>query len=175
MVRRSKVESLPRAVKEWLDRILVETNFSGYEFIVEEANRRLEAAGADFRLSKSSINRYGKNFDDRLRALKLASEQARAIVAAAPDDDAAQSEALMRLVQERMFQVLLKAPVDTEAPLNIATAARAAADMQRATVTQKKWVAERKQRFEQIESAVGAGRLTPEEALRRVREELYGG
>lgn len=133
MGQRSKVAGLPPAVKAWLDTALVEGNFSGYELL--EAD--LRARGYD--IGKSSIHRYGSAFEQKLATLKLASEQARAIVTAAPDDEGAVSEALMRLVQEKLFQVMLDFKVDPDKPLNIAGAAKAVAELSRATVTQKKW------------------------------------
>lgn len=47
----------------------------------------------------------------------------------------------MRLVQEKLFQVLIDFQVDPDKPLNLASAARAIADLSRATVGQKKWQA----------------------------------
>jgi hypothetical protein len=41
-------------------------------------------------------------------------------------------------------------------------------------VTQKKWQAEQRAKFSKIDAEVDAGKLAPEEALRRIREELYG-
>lgn len=133
MGRRSKIDALPKAVKEWLDASLVEGNFSGYELLEAELKTR------GFDIGKSSIHRYGSAFEQKLATLKLASEQARAIVTAAPDDEGAVSEALMRLVQEKLFQVMLDFQVDPDKPLNIASAAKAVAELSRATVTQKKW------------------------------------
>ncbi|HQB82745.1 MAG TPA: DUF3486 family protein, partial [Candidatus Rifleibacterium sp.] len=53
MPARSAVTTLPTEVKEWLDKCLVESDFSGYE--------ALSAALAEkgFQISKSSLHRYG--------------------------------------------------------------------------------------------------------------------
>lgn len=133
MGQRSKIATLPAAVKSWLDTALVEGNFSGYEQLEAELKSR------GFDIGKSSIHRYGSAFEQKLATLKMASEQARAIVTAAPDDEGAVSEALMRLVQEKLFQVMLDFQVDPDKPMNIASAAKAVAELSRATVTQKKW------------------------------------
>ena len=133
MGQRSKIATLPPAVKSWFDTALVEGNFSGYKQLEAE----LKARGFD--IGKSSIHRYGSAFEQKLATLKMASEQARAIVTAAPDDEGAVSEALMRLVQEKLFQVMLDFQVDPDKPMNIASAAKAVAELSRATVTQKKW------------------------------------
>lgn len=150
MAKRSKIATLPPTVKAWLDTALVEGNFSGYELL--EAD--LKARG--FAIGKSSIHRYGSAFEQKLATLKMASEQARAIVTAAPDDEGAVSEALMRLVQEKLFQVMLDFKVDPDKPMNIAGAAKAVAELSRATVNQKKWQAEVKDKAATVAADVDA-------------------
>lgn len=171
MPKRSKIEGLPKAVKGWLDTALVEGNFSGYEQLEAE----LKARGFD--IGKSSIHRYGSQFEEKLATLKLASEQARAIVTAAPDDEGAVSEALMRLVQEKLFQVMLDFKIDPDKPMNIANAAKAVAELARATVNQKKWQAEVRAKASAAADAVTQvakkGGLTTE-AVDAIRREILG-
>ncbi|MCX7172569.1 MAG: DUF3486 family protein [Proteobacteria bacterium] len=150
MAKRSKIQGLPKEVKAWLDTALVEGNFSGYELLEVELKQR------GFDIGKSSIHRYGSQFEQKLATLTLASEQAKAIVAASPDDEGAVSEALMRLVQEKLFQVMLDFEVDPSKPLNIASAAKAVAELSRATVTQKKWQAEIRAKAAVVAADVGA-------------------
>jgi len=71
--------------------------------------------------------------------LKLASEQARAVVNATGDDEGAVSEALMLMVQEQLFNLLNSADRDA---IDLPKVARAVADLGRTTVTQKKWQTE---------------------------------
>lgn len=171
MPKRSAVEGLPKVVKEWLDHTLIEGNFSGYELLSGELKTR------GFDISKSAIHRYGQEFEQRLQTLKLASEQARAIVNAAPDDEGAVSEALMRLVQEKLFQVMLDFQVDPKKPLNIASAAKAVAELARATVSQKKWQAEVRTKAQAAADSVTQvakkGGLTAE-AVDTIRREILG-
>ena len=101
MARRSRVVGLPKAVKEWLDNALIEGNFSDYELL----SSGLKAKGFD--ISKSSLHRYGSQFETRMAALKLATEQAEAIAKAVPDDENALSDALLRVVQEKVFSMLM--------------------------------------------------------------------
>ncbi len=162
---------LPPEVKAWLDRALVEGNFSGYDLLAEALKDR----GCE--ISKSSVQRYGASFDKRLQTLKLASEQAKAIVAATPDDEGAVSEALMRLVQEKLFQVMLEFQIDHDKPLNIASAAKAVAELSRATVGQKKWASEMREKAsaaaEAVTQVARKGGLTVE-AVERIRREILG-
>lgn len=139
MPPRAKAAGLPKAVKEWLDRSLVENNFAGYR----ELQDALAARG--YAVSKSALQRYGQTFERRLEALKMASEQARAVVQAAPDEEGAVTEALMRLVQEKLFGALLELEVDPS-KLNLGSIAKAIAELGKASVVQKKWAAEARQR-----------------------------
>lgn len=171
MPRRSKVDTLPKAVKAWLDAVLVDGNFSGYTLIAAE----LKARG--YQLSKSALQRYGQNFEDRLKTLKLVSEQAHAVIAASPDDEGAVSEALMRLTQEKLFTVMLDLQVDPEKPMNLASAAKAVAELARATVTQKKWQAEMRNALaaaaREVDSIVKKGGLS-DDAADDIRRRILG-
>lgn len=135
MPKRSAVTGMPKAVKEWLDAALVESNFSGYETLSAE----LKARGCE--ISKSALHRYGQDFEARLAAIRLATDQARAVVQANPDDDNAVNEALIRLTQEKIFALLVDAS-DEAKGINLAKIAKAIADLGRASVQQKKYAAE---------------------------------
>lgn len=167
MPPRSKVAGMPAEIKEWLDRALAENNFSDYELLAEE----LKARG--YAISKSALHRYGQAFETRLSALKMASEQARAVVAAAPDEEGAVNEALMRLVQEHLFKLLMA----EEAEFDLPKVARAVAELGRATVTQKKWQAEVRARAEAAAAAVEKiakkGGLSAE-SVDQLRREILG-
>lgn len=136
MPPRSKVEQMPAEVKAWLDRALVDNNFGQYEALAAELKER------GFDISKSALNRYGQTFESKLHALKMASEQAKAIVEATPDDEGAVSDALMRLVQERLFNLLLA----EEGKVDLPKAAKAIAELAKATIAQKKFSIEQNTR-----------------------------
>lgn len=171
MPPRSKVEQMPPEVKAWLDRALVDNNFSEYEALSAELKER------GFDISKSALNRYGQDFEARLSALKMATEQARAIVDAAPDEEGAVSDALMRLVQERLFNLLLA----EEGKVDLPKAAKAIAELAKATIAQKKFSIEqnaRKKLLAEQESRLdeelrGADGMS-EEFENRVRKILLG-
>ena len=148
MPKRPAVHSLPPKVKAWLDRALAENGFADYRLLEEELRKRGHV------ISKSSIQRYGKAFEERLSSLKLATEQAKAIVDAAPDEEGATNEAMMRLVQEKLFAALMA--VDGN-KVDLAKFARAIADLGRATVTQKRFVAEaREQARKELQEKMNA-------------------
>jgi hypothetical protein len=106
MVQRSKVAQLPKAVREWLDKALIEGNFAEYELLAGE----LKAKGFD--ISKSSLHRYGSQFEKKMAAIKIATEQAKAIGEAVPDDENAMGDALLRLIQEKTFSMIMQMEED---------------------------------------------------------------
>src|SRR5437588_12509158 len=73
---RSKVAVLPAAVRDELDRVIVEHAFSGYQALAEW----LQAQG--YRISDDSVQLYGVRLRRQLDAIKLAGHQARALAAA---------------------------------------------------------------------------------------------
>lgn len=135
MPPRSAISMLPTEVKVWLDGALADGGFANYKLLAEE----LKARGYD--ISKSSVHRYGKQFEERLSALKMVTEQARAVVEAAPDDENVINDALTRLVQEKLFTILQEMEVNP-GKVNISSLAKAIAELGKSSVTQKKWAAE---------------------------------
>ncbi|MFA5596877.1 MAG: DUF3486 family protein [Pusillimonas sp.] len=168
---RSSVLQLPPEVKEWLDQNLIESNFSGYEALSDALSEK------GYSISKSSIHRYGKDFEASLAAIKLATEQAKAIVESSPDNEGNMNEALIRLVQQKSFEVLTKLePDDGKALANIGNMVSSLA---KSSVAVKKYAAEIKSKIEEkfkiLETASTSGKSgLDQETLRRVREEIYG-
>lgn len=171
MPQRSAVLNLPEEIKAELDKWLVHKGFAGYV----ELSEWLEDKG--YAISKSALHRYGSKFEERLASLKMATEQAKAVVAASPDDEGAVNDALMRLVQERLFSVLVEFDISTVKEVNLGTLARAIADLARASVKQKEWQAEVKTKAsdaaEKVEKVARKGGLS-EEAVKTIREEILG-
>lgn len=167
MPPRSKVAALPAQVKTWLDHSLVESNFSGYESLSAE----LESRG--YSIGKSALHRYGSEFEVKLASLKLASEQAKAVVQAAPDDEGAVNEALMRLVQEHLFKLLMA----DDGKMDLPKVAKAVAELGRASVVQKKWQSEYREKAEsaaaKVEKIAKKGGLNAE-TVAEIRREILG-
>lgn len=176
MPPRSKVDRLPAEIKKWLDTALVESSFAGYELLETEVNNLLQQAGADFRVGKSSIHRYGTQFEDRMKSLRLVSEQAKAMIDASPDEEDAVSQALIRMVQEKLFTVVMDLQVDPS-KLNMASITRAIADLARSSISNKKYATEVKTRTTAALAAVTAvvkkAGLTPD-AVDQIRREILG-
>ncbi|WP_374981169.1 DUF3486 family protein [Pseudomonas solani] len=167
MPPRSKVAALPGEVKAWLDQVLVENNFSGYEAL------SAELADRGYSIGKSALHAYGQTFEDRLSRLRMASEQAKAVVTAAPDEEGAVNEALMRLVQEHLFNLLMA----EDGKIDLPKVAKAVAELGRASVVQKKWQTEVRERAEsaaaKVEKIARKGGLTAE-TVDAIRREILG-
>ena len=167
MGRRSKVLSLPRDVRVRLDALIIERGFGGYLELADWL------AGEGHRIGKSALHQYGKGLERRIEQIRLATEQAEALVAAAPDEQGALADASIRLVQERIFDLLLAAenPDDLK---TLATTARSLADTARASTTVRqerrkvlREIAEQVKRVEEEEPDA-------ESAWLRIRRDIYG-
>lgn len=149
MPPRSKIDTLPPALKAWLDEELVRRNFSDYVQLAAD----LRARGAD--VSKSGLHRYGSQFEEDLANMRIAAEQARAVISANPDEDDAMSQALMRLTQHKLFEVLKVVKVDPET-VDLNELALNVSRLVRASVPMKKYAAEVRAKAEERMKAVEA-------------------
>lgn len=171
MPRRSKVEQLPADMKAWLDQALVQNNFSQYELLSAELKKR----GCE--ISKTGLHRYGQEFEERLKTLRMVTEQARAVVQASPDDDGAVNDALVRLTQEKMFGILMEINVDPDT-VDLAKLARAVAELGKASVAQKRWHMEaRKQALEEAAKEAGIAAKSvglTHDAVEQIKRRILG-
>lgn len=171
MPPRSKVLALPPEVKDALDRELVRRGFQDYEGL----EAWLEERG--FNISKSSLNRYGQQFEDRLAMLRVATEQAKAIVEELGDDGGAMGEALTAVAQEKAFQVLMEMSVESIGDVDFDKLLRGVAQLNAASVQQKKWRAEVSRRAaaaaSEVEELAREGGLS-DEAAAQIRAKILG-
>lgn len=154
MPRRSKITQLPPEIKEKLDRLLIERGFSGYDGMADEINAELEACGLEISLSRSGLHRYGQEFEAKCEAIRIATEQAKAIVSVVGDDEGDMNEALIRLIQQLSFDILIKNE-DADIATLLPKMGVMVAKLSKASVDQKKWAAEaRKKAFEDAATAI---------------------
>lgn len=171
MPKRSAIEGLPDDDRKWLDGQLAARNFSGYVQLEELLKERGYAIG------KSSIHRYGEKLERKLAAIKASTQAATAIAEAAPDDADLRSGAVMSMVQTQIFDVLvgLQDAADQEDLGEhiklLSRVAKSVGELSRASVNQKKWQAEVRNRVanEAKSAAVEGARaegMTAEQAER---------
>ena len=167
MAPRSKIAKLPNEIRDWLDRSLIDNQFGEYELLAAELKSR------GFDISKSAIHRYGQEFEDKLLAIKVATEQARAITDAIPDDSGAMNDALIRLVQQKAFDTLVK----MEEGASIKDIGLMVARLSNATVKQKQFAAEVREKAasaaEAVEKIAKKGGLSAA-AVKEIRSQILG-
>lgn len=173
MPQRSSILQLPEDIQAELNKRLVKNGFADYQGLADWL------AEKGFQISKSSIHRHGQQFEERLAAIKTATEQAKAITAAVGDEEGAMNEALIRLVQERAFEVLVN--LQTDDPEKFAKVfpkmGMMVARLGRASVQQKKWRGEVKEKAKSAASEVGkivkSSGLSTDKA-KEIREKILG-
>jgi DNA-binding ferritin-like protein (Dps family) len=170
MPRRSKVKSLPKDVREALDEKLVEEGFQNYEDLADW----LAEQGYD--ISKSSVHRYGQEFEDRLEALRIATAQAKEITEQVGDDEGALGDALTAVVQEKAFGLLTSMEME-EQEVEFTSLMNAIARLQKASVQQKKFMQEMREKAQQAaeeaEEIARDGGLS-EEGAEKIRAKILG-
>jgi len=171
MPPRSSISRLPRDIREAFEKRLIAGGFADYDGLAGWLKEQ------GFEISRSAAHRYGKEFENKLSAIKIATEQAKAITEAVGDEEGAMGEALTRLCQEKAFNVLIKMEDIDPKQTNISKMGIMIARLNRAAVTQKKWAREvrdkTRQAVKNIEEKGKARGLSPE-AMKMIKEEIYG-
>ena len=132
MPRRSKVLQLPEPIRDQLNSRLIAAGFANYEDLAAW----LEAQG--FEISVSAIHRYGQTFEKRLSALRVATEQARAIAEATGDDEGRLGDALTSLVQQKAFEVLVD--MDDVGDIDLVSLGTMVSRLNKTSVSQKQFI-----------------------------------
>ena len=178
MARRPKIDALPAGLKTQLERLLLDKTHGGYVLL----SAWLKAQG--FEISHAAVHRYDQRLQNVLSRVKASTEAARLIAQAAPDEADEHSAAVLRMVQSSLFEAMTRVTEAQDAdPADqvkvLSQAARAIAEASRASISQKKWADEVKQKLDALEAAsdkLGQGeKRLDAETLKAVREALYGG
>ena len=164
MPPRSKIDLVPKEVRAELDKRIVDGGFANYRALAKWLNDNGYAIG------KSAVHHHGEKLEHRLEAVKRATEQARAIAEASPDDEAAMNDTLIRLVQQINIDLLLNVDSETVSPKALEAVSRSVAALANASVNQKKWMVEVRDKLnakvgraaEKVAVAARSGGLSPE-------------
>ena len=173
MPPRSKIDLMPKEIRAQLDQRIVEGGFANYRALAKWLNDN------GYQIGKNAVHHHGEKLERRLEAVKRATEQARAIAEASPDDEAAMSDTLIRLVQQIDIDILLNVDSETVSPKTLEAVSRSVATLARASVNQKKWMVEVRDKLnakvgraaEQVALAARSGGLSPE-AEQQIRTAL---
>jgi hypothetical protein len=138
-----KIKRMARDLKEQLDALLREGTM--------HTSLQLQKWLADngFEISRRCIDDYRHNFERQLDSVRLATEQARMVCEQFKGDDAQMQGALMRLVQTRLFEILVvakeketsrkKRTSPTVAAVNVGALARCVSGLVKAETEHQKW------------------------------------
>lgn len=176
MAKRSQVANLPKHVRDWLDKALVEGNFSGYQ-LLEEALRE-----KGFVISKSAIHRYGQKIERRLAAIKASTEAARLLTESAPDERDSRSEAVIAMIQTDLFNSIVSLQDATEADPKdrvklLTAAAKNVAMLTKASVSLKQFQQQVKERVEaaaDMASKIAKKGGLSADAVAQIKREILG-
>ncbi|MCU4306990.1 DUF3486 family protein [Acinetobacter ursingii] len=178
MARESSIDQLADEDKVWLDKRFMDQGFCGYEEIANILQER------GYNVSKSSVHRYGQKVEQKLAAVQASTQAAMMIADAAPDDSDMRSSAVLSLVQTELFNALI-ALQESENPdadpadriMLMAKAGKGIAEISKASVNQKKWESEVKERVQAAAKAVDKiakkGGLSAETAA-EIRKQILG-
>ena len=172
MPQRSAVTQLPEAVKAELDRRLIAGGFAGYLALADWL------AEAGWEISKSALHRYGQAFEAKTEKLRAATEMSVVLAETLGDDAGAMNDALIRMTQGELFDLLLKAEEDGKSLMDaLPEITLAVSRLTRASVMQKKWQTEFRDRLtaaaERAGSVARKSGLSPE-AVDTIKREILG-
>jgi len=167
--RRSKVSTeLPSALKSAVDRMLIE----GATY--EEISAWLTGQG--YEIGKSSIGRYGKDFLETCRRVRIVTDQAKQIVSG-PDEGLVLEESGAKILLTRILEMITFGEIE---PDKIAALSSAVARLQSAGVQREKLKDELARRMKEAQDKLlkavepgKSGPLSAEQLKAKIRE-VYG-
>lgn len=178
MGRESSIDQLNPDDKQMLDRWLMDKGFCGYVEIAEKL------AEMGYSVSKSSVHRYGQKLENKLAAVQASTQAAMMIAEAAPDDSDMRTQAVLSLMQTQLFDTLMNLQeagaegVDPAKRLAlISSCGKGIASIAQASIGQKKWMLDVRDRVEAavkaVDKIVKKGGLSAETAA-EIRKQILG-
>lgn len=177
MAKQSAIDKLKPEDKDWLDSRFRDQGFCGYEEIAQILQER----GYD--ISKSSVHRYGKNFEQRLENVQASTEAAMMMQKLAPDDGGHLSGAVLSMIQSGFFDCLvaLQEVNETVSPeKRLALLSKVSVGISKiadSSVNQKKWMVEAREKVEAaakaVEKIVKKGGMS-KDTVDEVKKEILG-
>jgi len=174
MPARGIIDQLPAEIREWLEGELLASGFAGYADLTTALNGRLEEHGLELTVAKSTLHRFGQRFEDQVAALKRTTQMAQTIARDLGDDEGAITDAVIRLTQDKLFNIVLEEGLS---PAALNKISHAVADLSRAAVMQKKHQIATRSKAEAAAEKVAAvakkGGLSAE-AVDAIRKDILG-
>lgn len=131
-----RIKRLPTALRAELDLRIAQHDFSGFRDLKSWLRQR------GYLITTDKVQRYTDKLEEKLAAVRMATEQARAIVEASGDDDVDMNQALLRLVQQHLFAVLVEIKGVELNRANLPALARSVGGLARTSIEQRKYADE---------------------------------
>jgi len=163
--RHSKIETeLSGDIKKQVDTLLIENRT--YEEISEFLKTK------NFDISKSSIGRYGKEFLNQYKRLRMIEDQSKTLVSEA-GDGLILDEAGGKLMARRIIEILMQQDIDIK---KVPDLAMGLSSLIRANVSREKFKTELKKKVEKVfdRAEKNLKKLSKEELIKTLREDVYG-
>ncbi|WAU72885.1 DUF3486 family protein [Acinetobacter sp. TR11] len=177
MGRESAIDQLNPEDKQWLDRRFMDCGFNGYEEIAAILAER------GYNVGKSSVHRYGQKLEQKLAAIQASTQAALLFKDAVKDDGEALNSAMLSMVQSEYFECFialqqLNENTKPEERLTLlAKVSKGVAEISKASVNQKKWELEVRDKVEAaakaVENIIKKGGLSKESAA-EIRSQILG-
>jgi hypothetical protein len=185
MSRRSKITTdVPQAIQEEFNAKLVKNNFSNYQGLTTWLNQELAKQGLELRVGKSSVARYGSDFQSEFEArmketnqlfqiAKVAKQQNEDVEGLLREVAILQSNGnLLRLLNEVRNAEEDGAAIDVVVDLNVKITS-ALANMGRLDIQSRKYQDEiRKQALTEFNEALESSEQLDKKTLASVRAEI---
>jgi intein-encoded DNA endonuclease-like protein len=161
--RHTKVTTeLPLSVRDEVDRLLIENS------TYEEISMFLKEKGYD--ISKSSIGRYGKEFLNTYRKIKIIEQKSSALISN-QGHGMILEEAVTKLFTQQILEMLLEENVDLSDKSRLISDF---AKLQASSATREKLKKNYRDRAENAIKTIQKIKNVPEEVLKEIEESIYG-
>lgn len=112
MPNKSFFERVPAIHREELrkrfNQICLDEGFQGYETVIlEQVNRLLDEYGLDFSVSKSTVHKYGKEFEQLIENVRRQDYELKALSEEFEDNEANVEGAISKIVLSRFYDFLV--------------------------------------------------------------------
>lgn len=138
----STIDQLNKEDREWLEKRLLEKNFSDYDGLMAILSER------GLEISRSALGRFGKKYKEYVRSIRQSTDMAVMLSREVGDDANAVGDATIRMMQVQLFDAIQNYDFTKLQDAKPHQLINALADLNRATVGQKKWMAEAKEKMD---------------------------
>jgi hypothetical protein len=171
MPPRSKVAKLPLAVRNELERRIIDRGFSGYQELAEWLQQQ------GYEIAEDSVQRYGARLHNRIESLDLSVLEAKAVAHTTPADRERVIDSTIDLLNAQVLSTLIEAEqIDLD---GISRLSRTICELSKTTIARQWWAREMNSLFppnpEERSAQEQQAKTARAEAFAAVCQALLGG